>query len=136
MNQEQIFKKSHQPEASQLARDYFKQKGVRFENLGEEDYQKLREFVNKEIYILLANEDYSMIKDLRVNKKIKKDRYGFFLTAEGSYFDEREAISFYNPKTNDRSITIGFCGWADGCNRIPFIKGFIKWCDWVVKNVV
>ena len=28
----------------------------------------------------------------------------------------------------------GFCGWASGCNRIPFIKGFVKWCDYLVKK--
>lgn len=131
ITQEQIFEKAHLNESSELAREYFKQKGLIFENIGDTDLWRLQDLINKECHILLADESYSMIKDLNV-ALVKQDKYGWYLIARGSYFTEREGISFWNPKTNDKTITIGFCGWASGCNRIPFIKGFIKWCDWLV----
>lgn len=131
MKKEEIFEEAHENKSSQMARDYFKECKLKFSDLNINNCGKLREFINAEAYPLLLDESYSMIRELEANKKIKKDKYGIFLSASGSYFDDREAVSFYNPETNDDSITIGFCGWASGCNRIPFIKGFVKWCDWM-----
>lgn len=130
MKSEDIIKKSHLNESSEMARKYFIKKGLTFEDIGDTDMWRLQDMINHECHVLLADESYHMIKDLMV-KKVKQDKYGWHLIARGSYFDSREGISFWNPKTNDDSITIGFCGWASGCNRIPFIKGFIKWCDWM-----
>ena len=131
---EKIFEKAHLNESSDLAREYFTKCGLNFLDVNLDNCKKLRQLINLECYKLLDDENYSMIKDLDVNLKIKKDKWGIYLTARGSYFSEREAISFYNPKTNDKTMTIGFCGWASGCNRIPFIKGFIKWCDWMKEK--
>ncbi|KKL58850.1 hypothetical protein LCGC14_2221220, partial [marine sediment metagenome] len=58
------------------------------------DYVKLREFVNKEIYILLVDKSYSMIKRLRMHRKIKFNKDGVCLFTDGFYFDKREAITF------------------------------------------
>ena len=134
MSKELIFEKAHISESSKLARTYFKELGLKFEDMKMSDYYKLSEFIQEEIDTLLADKTYSMIGKLRMHSTIKKDKYGFYLLTNGFYFDKREAISFYNPKNNDKSLLIGFCGWASGCNRIPYIIGFIKWCDWMVEN--
>ncbi len=131
MKSQQIFENAHLNESSDLARKYFKDMGLGFEDVNLDNCKRLRQFINEICYKLCADKSYSMVKDLEVNLKIKKDKWGFCLTMNGSYFDEREAVSFWNPKTNDKSLTIGFCGWASGCNRIPIIQGFIKWCDWM-----
>jgi hypothetical protein len=79
--------------------------------------------------------------DMRLSKIRKKDykynkdgsiKEGCIWIA-GSYFDCREGVCF-----NENGF-IGFCGWADGSNKIPIITAFIKWCDWLnnlreVKN--
>ncbi len=135
MVKEEIFKKAYLNESSDLAREYFKEQGLKFENLNIKNIKKLRQLINIECFKLLNDKSYSIIEDLEVNVKIKKDKYGICLTTRGSYFNDREAISFWNPKTNDKTLPIGFCGWASGCNRIPFIIGFIKWCDWLKGDV-
>ena len=124
-----IFKEAHEYQTRELAIKYFLGCGLDVLKVTIEDVEKLRDFINKEIYILLADDSYSMVKDLHVKKKIKKYKFGIKLFVDGSYFKNREAISFYKDRV------IGFCGWASGCNRIPFIKGFVEWCDWM-KNIV
>ncbi len=129
-----LFMKAHLNESSDLARKYFEEKGLKFEEVNIDNLKVLRRLINEICFKLCVDKTYSMIKDLEVNLKIKKDKWGFYLTMHGSYFNDREAVSFWNPKTNDKSLTIGFCGWASGCNRIPIIQGFIKWCDWMKKD--
>lgn len=131
MKAEQIFEKAHKNESSEMAREYFKEKGIEFKDIKLSDYHKLNEFITVEIHPLLADKSYHMVERLRMKEKINKDKWGVYLLTSGSYFSEREAISFYNPENNDRSISVGLCGWASGCNRIPYIKGFVKWCDWM-----
>jgi hypothetical protein len=46
---------------------------------------------------------------------------GFYLKVNGPYFSRREAISFYPDGR------IGFCGWASGPNRQPFVEAFSIW---------
>lgn len=47
------------------------------------------------------------------------------LTVRGSYFDDREAITF-----DFRGVEwIGFCGWASSRNEIPFVEVFEEWCN-------
>ncbi len=133
METKQIIEVAHENKSSGMAREYFTKKGLSFEDLGDTDMWKLQDFINHECKVLLADKSYSMIKDLKVSR-VKQDKYGWHLITSGSYFKLREGISFWNPKTNDDSITIGFCGWASGCNRIPFIVGFIKWCDWMANK--
>ena len=130
-NKLEIFKLAHLKEGNNLAREYFSQCGLSFEILTDEHLKKLIDFVDKEILELALDESYSLLKEYRMNQHIKKDKYGYFLTCKASYFDNREAISFYNPKNNDNTFLIGFCGWASGCNNTPIIKGFIKWCDYI-----
>lgn len=49
-----------------------------------------------------------------------------FLFCDGSYFTGREAISF------NSDGFIGFCGWADDKNSMPFLVAFYRWVnDWL-----
>lgn len=130
MDKQEIFEKAHLSESSELARKYFDSLGFKIESIELPDCEKLSDFIQKEMYVLLADESYQMVKDLRMCKKIKVDEYGIFLYTNGSYFKERQAISIEHNK-RDGFKFIGFCGWASGCNRIPYIIGFVKWCDWM-----
>ena len=125
MNTEQIFEKAHLEESSGLSREYFNKLGLTMGDLTLKCCEKLSDLITDEINILLADKSYNMIKRLRMNRKIKKDRFGIHLLTDGSYFDKRQAISFWF------ADGIIFCSWASGCNRIPYIRGFIKWCDWM-----
>ena len=93
------------------------------------DYYKLSELMQEEIYRLLADKTYSMINKLSMHSKIRLEKDYVHLFVNGFYFNKREAITF-----DLRNKFIGFNGWASGCNRIPFIKGFIKWCDYMVEK--
>lgn len=125
IQKEEIFEKAHWEESSELARTYFKECELKMEEITMEQYQKLSEFITAEIKPLLADKSYQMVQDLRMHKKIKKYKEGIHLLTDGSYFEGRQAISFY---FKDKII---FCSWASGCNRIPYIKGFVKWCDYL-----
>lgn len=46
-----------------------------------------------------------------------------YLFCDASYFKGREAISF------NADSFIGFCGWADSYNSIPFVAAFCRWLD-------
>ena len=124
---EKIFETAHLEESSELARKYFDGCGLVIKYIPIFYYDKLSEFITAEINILLADESYHMVHRLTMNKKIKIDKEGVHLFTDGSYFDKRQAIDFWFKEK------IRFCGWASGCNRIPYIKGFVKWCDYLKK---
>ncbi len=122
-HQKEILDKAHLMESSELARRYFSDLGLSFNHFTLAQVEKLRDFIQEEMYPLLADKSYSMIKDLSMDKRIDFGTDGIYLFTNGYYFNKRQAISF------ETSGFIGFCGWASGCNRIPFIRGLIKWCD-------
>lgn len=133
VNVDKIFEKAYLEESSDMAREYFKQCDLKVEEIILKHADILKNFITKEIDILLADKEYSMIPKLKMNKKIKVDEFGIFLFTDGYYFKKRQAISIEHNKRDGHKF-IGFCGWASGCNRIPYIKGFIKWCDWVCSE--
>lgn len=49
------------------------------------------------------------------------------ITAKGTYFDNREAITFCD------SGFIGFCGEADAENEIPILTAFAEWLNIIGK---
>lgn len=53
-----------------------------------------------------------------------------FLRVDGSYFEDREAISF------NGDGFIGFCGWASSKNERPFLDAFEEWCAWLARTHV
>ncbi len=127
---QEILNNSHLSSSSNLARQYFAESGIDFLCLEVDDFNKLRSFIQIEISKLEADSTYPMIKKLRVKPKIINNKDGIFLRIAGIYFTNREGISF-NINYNSRPLFIGFCAEMDGCNRIPFIRGFVKWVDFL-----
>ena len=128
--EEEILGTAHLSSSGDLARQYFKDSGIKLKDLELYDFQGLAYFINKEINILANDPEYRMIPSLIVKEKIKEDRHGVFLRCSGSYFNDREGISFWY----DNKQFIGFCGELSGCNRTPFIKGFIKWINFLLAK--
>lgn len=122
-NKQEIIDKSHLQVATKLCRQYVGDDFL-FSKFPMIRFERLSKLIQKEIDKLLADESYSMVPKLRIKDKIQKNKDGIFLKVSGSYFSDREAISFYT-----RDNFIGFCGWADGCNRTPFVIGFLNWVD-------
>jgi len=130
----EILDHSHLNSTNELARIYFRESGINFSNLEMKAFEELQLLIQIEIDKLLDDTSYRMITELKVKPIIQRTRYsehGIFLRISGSYFSDREAISFWtNP------LKIGFCGEMSGCNRIPFITGFIKWVDLLKRRIV
>lgn len=124
----EIFEQAHIEESSELARTYFEISGLEIKKVTINQCEKLSEFITKEINKLLADKTYNMISGLMMHKKIKQRKEGIYLLTDAAYFRERQAISF---NFKDKII---FCSWASGCNRIPYIKGFVKWCDYIINK--
>lgn len=116
------------------ARQYFKDKGLTYDVLSTRTISLLAGFLQGEIMEMKNSQDDCILTDMNKCKFTKKHLSGNFsdgisLTVKGSYFDDREAVTF------SCSGFIGFAGWASGCNTKPFIDGFIKWCDFLVENL-
>jgi hypothetical protein len=120
---QEILDSSHQKISSELCRKYA---GDDFDwsNLTLKAFELLAKLTQKEIDILSADKSYDMIPSLRVKDKIRTNKDGVFIRVSGSYFTNREAFSF-----NFRDDFVGFCGEMSGCNRTPFITGFVNWID-------
>ena len=125
----QIFELAHREESSELCRQYFSMIGLRMSDVNLNNCYKLSEFITNEMLPLLADKSYHMVERLRMCPKIKKDKEAIYLFTSGSYFSKRDAICFW---FEDKII---FCPWASGCNRIPYINGFVKWADWLKDEV-
>lgn len=118
----------------ELARDYYKKCNISYEDIGINEIYKLIQFLNGEI--IKANSCMLMINEPKLNgqhKNILLDKNNKIKFAEirvkGTYFDDREAITF-----NEDGF-IGFCGWADRYNTVPFVIGFKNWCDYMKEKI-
>lgn len=115
----------------ELARNYFKECNLSYNDIGMNEIYKLIQIFNRKIAeygscMIMINEP--KLKGVNKNIIFKKNKLVFAeIRVKGIYFDDREAITFYEDGF------IGFCGWADGYNIIPFTDGFIEWCDYL-KN--
>lgn len=116
-----------------LARDYFNKCNITYEDIEIKEIYKLIQILNRRIVefgscMLMINEPILNGK----NKNIILDKNGKIKYAEirvkGTYFDDREAITF------NEDGWIGFCGWADRHNIVPFVMGFKEWCDYIVER--
>lgn len=114
------------------ARQYFKDKGLTYSILNSKTIILLKKLVQKEIDKMKSEVNdcclVSMNRLRPVNSQLKNGWVE--LTVKGGHFDNREAITF------NRDGFIGFAGWASTRNTQPFIDGFIKWCDEMVKSEV
>jgi hypothetical protein len=123
---------SHLQEASKMCREFATMKGFHNWNIKDSDYEKLKFLIDNHIQKLAASGEYRMIYLLKVDRKIIKNKDGVFITCSSDYFRNREAISF-NHRCDD---FIGFCAEMSGCNRIPFILGFLDWLEYLETSDV
>lgn len=110
------------------ARAYFDKKGLTYFDITRYDLLLLRVLLNKHFIRrreeLIKNDKEECLYWRHVNQ-IEYSDGGFYLTARGEYFDDREVISF------NRDGFIGFCGGSDRNNAQPVLDAFVEWCDWM-----
>lgn len=119
--------------STESARQYFKDKGLTYDDITEGDICTLVMLLNK--HIKQANKDgITSVNTIRMSEKIDS-KYktngcliSCYLYVNSHYFTRRECISF------NKDGFIGFCGWAEGKNHYPIIDAFREWCDLVVKR--
>lgn len=110
------------------ARQYFRDKGLSYHDITEEDILFLLMLLNREIKKSNKAGETS-VSTMHMSSKIdmKKRTNGTiikcFLYINSHYFTRREAISF------DEDGFIGFAGWADQGNTNPLLRAFLRWCD-------
>ncbi len=129
----EILAKAHLLDSNELAKEYYIEVGLSFKGISDTDYELLSEMIQKEIDILLADKSYQMIKSLRISKikatkayvSLRIEGMVRILKAEGSYFKSREGITLHA----EDELIVTFCCEMSGCNRIPFITGFVNWVD-------
>lgn len=109
------------------ARQYFKDKGLTYDVLNSQSIKLLTSLLRKEIQKAKHNNKDYILENINYYRYNPKHR-NICLTVKGTYFDNREAITFNNDGF------IGFAGWACTGNAKPFIDGFIKWCDYLVES--
>ncbi len=111
------------------ARDYFKRCNLTYEDINMNDIYKLCQILN--VRIGLTNSCMIMIREPILKGKyrtvfLKNGKIKFAaIRVRGDYFEDREAITF------NSNGWIGFCGWADDYNALPFVMGFKEWCDYL-----
>ena len=118
-------------EEREMAREAWRNSGLIYKDINKKDIDELKAVIKYELQTYLPTTDHSRSMEMRLSKDKKKHvtynkdgslRHGGIFVA-GSYFDEREGIYF-----NEDGF-IGFCGWADGSNKIPIITAFNTWLD-------
>lgn len=115
------------------ARQYFIDKGLTYSVLTPYTIDLLVAMLNNEIMKQrkeIPDTALLYIEQPKITAKQRKtgDYSGMELKVKGTYFSHREAITF-----NEDGF-IGFCGWASGYHKQPFIDGFLKWCDAVAAE--
>lgn len=114
------------------ARDYFKQKGLTYDDITEGDILPLVMLLQQELK-KAAKDCETSVSTMTLSKKIniKKRPNGSitscFLYVNSHYFVQRECISF------NADGFIGFAGWADQGNVNPILRAFLKWCDYMAE---
>lgn len=117
----------------EIARRYFEECKITYDEITMSDLYKLIQYLNKRIVEI--GSCMTMMKEPKlsgVNKNIifKENKLVFAeLRVKGTYFDDREAITFHEDGF------IGICGWADGYNLTPFVMAFKDWCDYMKGKV-
>lgn len=119
------------------ARDFFADNHLKYtENelvfiaypIHKDDIQKLYEICQEHLDAGEGDMPMKMHKNYIVNTNRNGAIKCAYLTVDGEYFKDREAISF------NRDGWIGFCGWADFHNSQPFLRAFIEWVQWFVSK--
>lgn len=115
------------------ARQYFKDKGLTYEQITEGDIIALQMMCSQELKKSNKIGETS-VNTMHMSSKIdmKKRPNGTiikcFLYMNSHYFTRREAISF------NMDGFIGFAGWADQGNTNPLLRAFLRWCDGLTEG--
>lgn len=110
------------------ARQYFKDKGLTYDDVTGGDIFTLTRLLNKHIEAAVKDHETS-IDSMCLSKRVaiqRKENGAIaycFLYLDSHYFEERECISF------NRDGFIGFAGWASQRNTNPILRAFLEWCD-------
>lgn len=112
------------------AREYFKNKGLTYGDIGMIDFEQLHTIVGTYLDIYRTKTDHAKQMNMKVRKispRTKKFNKGKLVRGkiliDGSYFHSREGITFHE------NGFIGFCGEFSTVNSEPIISAFVKWCD-------
>lgn len=123
------------------ARRYFWEHGLTYEKaISFDNILKLGEFININIHKYnTGNEHPYFVRVIRSSLRVfNYHGYGdrAFIRGRGSYFADREVISFNSEKDTNTNNEhwIGFCGDADDKNCQPILQAFIEWCDWLLEG--
>lgn len=115
------------------ARQYFKNKGLSYDQVTEGDILALLMLCSQELKKSNKRGETS-VNTMRMSYKIDMIKrpngtiIKCFLYMNSHYFTRREAISF-----NENGF-IRFAGWADQGNTNPLLRAFIRWCDFMTEN--
>ena len=112
------------------AREYFKNKGLTYDDIKEGDIGALMIFLGQEYKKSNASGETSvntmhLSKRVDIKRKTNGSIVSCFLYTNSHYFTQRECISF------NRDGFIGFAGWADIGNLNPIKRAFRRWCDYI-----
>lgn len=112
------------------ARDYFKNKGLTYDDVKEGDILVLTMLLNKHIKASKKTGETKMYLSKKVDykKKTNGSMIACYLYVNSDYFNRRECISF------NEDYFIGFAGWADQYNIKPILRAFLEWCDYLSGN--
>jgi hypothetical protein len=119
---------------NEKARDLFKYEyNLTYKNISSRELYKLHQLLSSELEKHELKEHWIKILPIKIQKNtISFNNDGnikyAFLHCKGSWFDKREAISF------NQNGFIGFAGWADDTNIIPFVEAFKKWLKWIKES--
>lgn len=117
--------------SSDDAREYFKGKGLSYDDITEGDILVLTMLLQKELKKSNKAGETSVTMSLSKKIDMKKKSNGSirscYLYMNAHYFTQREAIFF-----NEDGF-IGFAGWADVGNKNPLLRAFLKWCDYMTE---
>lgn len=118
------------------ARQVFKSYKLNYKDITQNDIRKLSNMIETELINYLDyGGNHAKQMDMKVGRQLKKDisfvddklEYAF-IKIDGSYFKNREGISF------NKDGFIGFGGEFSDVNVAPILKAFIKWCNCVSKD--
>jgi len=109
-------------------RQLFVDKGLTYKDINKPKIIKLKNLLELELLEFGKTHTEIAMKLMKTGTKGRGCKFNldgtlvkYFLRVKGSYFTDREAISF------NSDGFIGFAGWAGGENISPMLNAFEKW---------
>lgn len=114
------------PERAERLRERFRET-TSYDALGRADIRLLCNLVNTALSAHERCGGMSMaVSSARVAMDADGSLRSAFVRVDGPYFEDREAISL------NADGFVGFAGWADSKNVVPFLSAFDAWIDALV----